>query len=169
MFSACELAEMVCDVICIYDEFSKTPYKAFRKFDGRTPYGVHPVFTAMLLLHEENLPEIFRVRGAKVLLAHDIFEDTNADLPEWCSPDVACLVRKLTFSDSQDSSVEIWSRGDEAILLKFYDVVANLMCVGKMNREAIQRRRKQARNHLSWVKERYPQLEIVKIAEGLLA
>lgn len=169
MFRADELSAMIRDVFFVHSIFPKTPDKAFRKFDGSTPYGVHPVLAAMFFLHEETLPEDFRVIGAKALLAHDILEDTTAILPDWCCDDKVCsLIKELTFSEQQDPSVEIWGRSSEAILLKFYDVTINLMCVGKMDAEKIKRRRQQALIHLAWIRSKHPCLEIVKIAEGLL-
>ena len=169
MLTAKQLSGMIHDVIRIHDQFPRKPGKAFRKFDGKTPYGVHPIFVAMLLLHELRLPEDFRIRGAKALLGHDLIEDTTAELPEWClDQDVKSLIRELTFAKGQDSLVDIWKRSKEAILLKFYDVVDNLMCVNAMNPSRVRQRRKHALKHLSWVETHYPRLEVVRIAHGLL-
>ena len=116
MLSADNLSLMIADVFRLHQQFPKKPGKAYRKFDGRTPYGVHPTLLAMLILHEEHLSEQFRVRGATALLAHDLIEDTSSSLPAWCSdPGVASLVQELTFSEGEDSAVEIWNRSDEAI------------------------------------------------------
>jgi hypothetical protein len=169
MLSALSLAGMIFDIFRLHSEFPKKPEKAFRKFDGCTPYGVHPTLAAMIFLHEESLPENFRVRGAKALLCHDLIEDTTASLPDWCSePEVESLVQELTFSEHFNPSTEIWNRSENAILLKFYDVVVNLMCVGKMSPERIAERKKHAIEHYSWVFNHYPNLEIIKIAKGLL-
>ncbi len=169
MFTGQELGSFVLDIFTKHEQFPREPSKAFRKFDGKTPYGVHPTFLAMLFLHEESLPEYFRVWGAKALLAHDLLEDTTVTLPKWCSPVVQTLVKELTFAENEDHRVEIWKRSPQAILLKFYDVVGNLMCVKGMLPEYVEFRRESARKHLEWVEGKYPQLEIVKIAKGLLA
>ena len=169
MFTAKQLSVMINDIIRIHDKFPRNHKKAFRKFDRKTPYGVHPIFVAMLLLHESCLPEAFRVRGAKALLAHDLIEDTTAKLPKWClEKDVESLVRELTFVKGQDPLIDIWKRSKEAILLKFYDVVDNLICVNVMNPSRVSQRRKYALKHLLWVETHYPCLEVVKIARGLL-
>ncbi len=172
MFTGIELGKMISSIFYHHECHSRKPEKAFRKFDGRTPYGVHPTLAAMLILHEEYLLEDVRVIGAKALLAHDLIEDTKiARLPDWCYQPlaIASLVYELTFYEDQDPSVEIWKRSDKAKLLKFYDVTVNLMCVSAMKPERVQYCREQAQKHLAWVEERYPHLEIVKIAKGLLA
>lgn len=170
MFTGEQLAAMISDVFFLHQAQARTPEKAFRRFDGVTPYGVHPTLAATIFLHEESLPEDFRMCGCKALLAHDLFEDTNiTGFPRWCDNQVTRnLVSELTFIEGEDPSVEIWNRSDQAKLLKFYDVVINLMCVGKMAPERIQYRYEQAKIHLAWVHEHYPKLEIVKIAKGLL-
>lgn len=80
MPTAEEWARMIHDVFVLHSEFARKPKKAFRN-DGRTPFGTHPVRLAMLFLNEEHLPEELRVRGAKAFLAHDLLEDTTAELP----------------------------------------------------------------------------------------
>ena len=172
MFSGDQLSWMIRDIFLFHQNHAKNPEKAFRKFDGKTPYGVHPTLAAMLILHEEHLSEEVRVRGAKALLAHDLLEDTMVPLvalTNWGGdPDVTGLIQELTFTKDENPSVEIWNRSHEAQLLKFYDVTVNLMCVGKMSPDRIQYRREQAKKHLAWVESNYPGLEITKIAGGLL-
>jgi len=170
MFTGEELATMIADVFYLHQEFPKKPTNAFRKFDGKTPYGVHPTLLAMLVMHEDKMPEVDRLRRAKALLGHDLKEDTGAVLPAWClEPDVETLINGLTFTKEKDPLVEMWKRGDDVILTKFYDNVANLMNVGTMSPERIRQRRENVRRHCNWVLARYPELEIVKIACGLLA
>jgi hypothetical protein len=169
MLSASELSGMISDVFRLHSEFPKSPEKAFRKFDGRTPYGVHPTLAAMLFAHEESLYEDLRVLGIKALLGHDLIEDTTAPLPAWCSdPEVELYIRELTFTEGQNPLVDIWHRRHTAILLKFYDVVANLMCAGAMKPERAKERQMYADRMLAYIKDIYPQLEILKIARGLL-
>ena len=78
------------------------------------------------------------------------------------------LIDGLTFTEEQDPAVEMWNRGYEVILVKFYDNVANLMNTRMISPERIERRRENVLKHLAWVESRHPQLEIVKIAKGLL-
>jgi len=170
MLTADEISRMIADVFRLHGKFPRKPEKAFRKFDGKTPYGVHPTFLAMLVAQEESLAESFRVTSIKALLGHDLLEDTTAPLPEWCKDSrlVETLIHELTFTKDQDPLVDIWTRSQWAILLKFYDNVANLMCVGKMPADRVAQRKEHVRKHLEWVEGRYPGLEIIKIARGLL-
>jgi hypothetical protein len=169
MFTGNELASMIADVFRLHQEFPKKPSKAFRKFDGKTPYGVHPTFLAMMILQEDTMSETDRVRRAKALLGHDLNEDTTAELPSWCQEsEVLTLIDGLTFTDDQDPLIEMWKRGEEVILVKFYDNVANLMNVGMMTPERVAERQANVRRHLAHVKMQHPGLEIIKIAEGLL-
>ena len=169
MFTGSELAAMITDVFQLHQDFPKKPQNAFRKFDGITPYGVHPTFLAMMILQEDTMEENDRIRRAKALLGHDLKEDTTAPMPEWCKDlEVMALIDGLTFTEEQDPAVEMWNRGYEVILVKFYDNVANLMNTRMRSPERIERRRENVLKHLAWVESRHPQLEIVKIAKGLL-
>ena len=169
MFTGTQLAAMIADVFRLHQEFPRKPAKAFRKFDGVTPYGVHPTFLAMLVLQEEAMAEEDRVRRAKALLGHDLKEDTTAPLPEWCQElPVMELIDGLTFAEDTDPFTEMWKRGDEVILTKFYDCVGNLMGTKTMRPERVAQRLENARKHLTYVETRYPELEIVKIAKGLI-
>ncbi len=123
----------------------------------------------MLILQEESLPEETRVRGAKVLLAHDLLEDTTAELPIWTkNPKIEKLVSGLTFAKGEDKFLEVWKREEEVILLSFFDNVSNLMAAGKMKPGRRAEYLVGVRKHLDYVEKRYPKLEIVKIAKGLL-
>jgi hypothetical protein len=169
MVTGGELAAMITDVFRLHQDFPKEPQKAFRKFDQITPYGVHPTFLAMLILQEDTMEESERIRRAKALLGHDLREDTTAPMPEWCKElEVMTLTDGLTFAEEQDPWVEMWKRGNEVILVKFYDSVANLMNTRMMPPERVAQRRENVFKHLAWVESQHPQLEIVKIAKGLL-
>jgi len=168
MLTAEELAVMTSDVLLLHTRFPKEPKKAFR-FDGVTPFGVHPVLLAMLILNEEHLTEEVRVRGAKALLAHDLLEDTTVELPEWArDPEVEKLVCGLTFTKGQDKYVDVWSRGEDVILLSFFDSVINLTCVGNVLPERMAYKKQKVREHLVYIEQRYPKLEIVKMAKAFL-
>ncbi len=143
---------------------AKKPSKAFRKWDGKTPYGIHPAWCAMTLLHETTLPEEVRNIGYQALLYHDILEDTDAKLPEDFPNEASKLVEEMTFESSDIEMVEIWSKSKEAKLLKLYDKVSNLLDGAWMSAEK--------RAKYSWytlrladeVGKNFGQLNIVKIA-----
>ena len=169
MLSAVEPANMIGDIFRLHACFPKKPGKAFRRFDGKTAYGVHPTLAAMLFIQEELLPEDFRIRGCKALLGHDLIEDTLADLPDWClAPGVIELVRGLTFEEGEDSFESVWSRSDDVILLKLYDATINLMNSSCYDPEKYKLRLAKTRKLTDYVEIKFGPLNIIKIARGLL-
>ena len=125
--TAHELTESIVYCFRSHAEQPEKPSKAVRKWDGRTPYGIHPTWCAMTLLAETNLPESFREAGAQALLFHDILEDTTAELPEGTPDEVIRLVKEMTFASSDEEMQQIWSKPIEVKLLKLYDKTSNLL------------------------------------------
>ncbi len=103
------------------------PAYAFRIWDKETPYGIHPVWCAMTILHETGLSKEIRENGAEALLFHDILEDTSAKLPEGTSPAVRELVDGMIFLSFKEEKTEVWNRKPEIRLLKLYDKVSNML------------------------------------------
>lgn len=170
MFTAGKLVTIITDVLRLHAEHPKTPNKAFRKFDGRTPYGVHEVLLGMLALHEENLQEELRMRIALVLFGHEILEDTTAELPAWAieDPKVEKLIHEMTFDKGQEKYVEMWKRDPNILLPELFDCTANLMCAGTKSPERSAKCKGAVQELLDHIEPRYPGLEISKIARALL-
>lgn len=143
------------------------PSKAVRKWDGRTPYGVHPVWCGVTLLQETALPEEIREVGAEALLFHDLLEDTTVDLPEGTSPRVRELVEGMTFASSDEEMEKVWERSPEIILLKLYDKVSNLLDGVWMIPEKRERYRAYTYRLADDVESHYGILNIVRIARAL--
>ena len=143
------------------------PSKAVRKWDGRTPYAVHPLWCATTLLTETSLPEDLRMRGAKALLLHDVLEDTTAGLPEGLEPQVVSLVEGMTFASSEEEMEQVWSRSDEVKLLKLYDKISNLLDGSWMSHEKKGRYVAYTKRLLGEVERDYGLLNIVRIARSL--
>lgn len=122
-----DLANLIAYTFRAHSEGATKQSKAVRKWDGKTPYAVHPIWCAMMILHETTLPEDLRQRGAAALLLHDILEDTTFGLPDDTPEDVRRLVHEMTFKSFNEETVEIWFKSDEARLLKLYDKVSNLL------------------------------------------
>ncbi len=171
MLDASQLARMSWDTLMIHDTFPLEQKNQFRRWDGKTPFGVHPILLAMLFLNEESLPEEFRVRGAKALFAHDIPEDTTAELPTWATddPQVLRLIKELTFNDGVDKFKEMWNRSSDAIILLLFDVTMNMTCRGKIRQERLAEYKAHMPKHIAYVEKYYPNLEILKIAKAFLA
>jgi (p)ppGpp synthase/HD superfamily hydrolase len=122
------LVDLIAFVFTTHDEKAKIPSKRFRKWDGQTPYGIHPTWCALTLLSEHLLPHELRQRGAQALLLHDILEDTTSELPDGISPEVRALVDEMTYAGgTQQEMREVWSHSKECRLLKLYDKLSNVM------------------------------------------
>lgn len=124
---ASRLAMLIAASIEGHANCSVKPSGAFRNWDGKTPYGIHPVWCAMTILTETSLPEDLRMRLAQALLFHDFKEDTTAPLPEGLEPGVENLIDGMTFKNSDDEMENVWTRGDEVLLGKVYDKCSNLL------------------------------------------
>lgn len=120
------LAEHISFVINSHDKKARKESKRFRKWDGETPYAIHPIWCAMMLLSETRLPADLRDRGAKVLLLHDAPEDTAADLSsfDWQTRQ---RVEAMTFESFDEEMNHLPNCEPETKLLKLYDKVHNLM------------------------------------------
>lgn len=152
-------------VIRAHSEMAKKEANATRMWDQRTPYHFHPIWCATTILHETSLPEDLRMDGSQALLYHDVVEDTTAPLPSWLSEKVKGLVSDMTFNSSEDEWENLWSRSQEARLLKVYDKTSNLLDGVWMKPQ----RRDQHVDHLKRlvkdVRSNYGNLNILKIAE----
>jgi len=127
-----ELVSLLNDEIVLsawnaHQKHSTKPSGATRRIDGCTPYAVHPVGCAMLVLAESSLPHQLRYAGALALLFHDVVEDTIAPIPPELPVEVVELVHELTFpGGSTQEMQEIWDRSLTARMLKCYDKWWNL-------------------------------------------
>lgn len=169
MLTSKQLSLMIRDTFRRHSVFPREPKLAFR-FDGITPAGTHPVLLALLTLQEELLPEETRVLGVKVLLAHDLLEDTTGGLTIWIweDPEAEQLVHELTIPPEKDKYVEFWRMSEKAKLFAFYDNVSGLMATSRVKPERLTFKRAQVREEMLYIAEKWGQLEIVKIARGLL-
>lgn len=127
-----KLATLIWYVLTVHAEQARSPEMAFRRWDAgaatvRTPFGVHPILVAMMLLHETAVPEPLRADGAQALLLHDLIEDTHGSLPPGTSPEVERLVLDMTFESSAQEMEMIWARSPEIHLLKLFDKISNVM------------------------------------------
>ena len=82
-------------VMNAHTNHARKPSKAFRKWDGKTPYYVHPIWCAITIATETKLDEKTKNEGIQTLLYHDLLEDTTKNLPEWLSPRIKYLVEEL--------------------------------------------------------------------------
>ena len=115
-------------IVNAHTYYAKKASKAVRKWDGRTPYWVHPVWCATMLAAETSLPETLREEGFLALLYHDVLEDSTLPLPHDLPETVVAYVRDMTYVGGFAEEVErVWEARPEVRLLKLFDKVHNLM------------------------------------------
>jgi len=154
-------------IIDAHTEKTKKGKPQVRKCDNKTPYYIHPLWCATMLLQETSVPEEIKFQGSQALLYHDVLEDTEAGLPEWLSEEVKFLISKMTFSSSEDEWKNLWEKNKEVRLLKLYDKVSNILDGVWMKPY----RKEQHLEHLERlckdVEANYGGLNIVKLAKTL--
>ena len=119
-----QLSAAIQHAIRAHTYFPNTPRDAVRRWDGKTPYVIHPIWCAMTLLTETMLDETIRYSGAIVLLYHDTLEDTQLPLPTDTLPNIRRLVEEMSFASLDEEFQLLWQRSDTAKLLKLYDKVS---------------------------------------------
>jgi hypothetical protein len=141
--------------------------KAFRKWDGKTPYYIHPVWCATMILTETTLPENTRQEGAQALLYHDLLEDTDKPLPDWLSDRVKGIIQDMTFpGGSAQEMQEIWTKPQVVRLYKLYDKISNLLDAYWMSEAKLAEYKVYTSKLRQDVLERYGSLNITKIMMG---
>lgn len=141
--------------------------EATRRWDRKTPYSIHPIWCATMLLHESLLPERLRDEGSQALLLHDIKEDTEEELPSLISSRVAAFVDGMTFASFDEEVEKIWEREDEIKLLKLYDKASNLLDGIWMDDEKWNRYCDFVQLLIESVETEYGKLNITKIARAI--
>ena len=153
-------------VMNAHENHAKKPSKAFRKWDGKTPYYIHPIWCATTIATETKLDETVRNEGIQTLLYHDLLEDTTKELPEWLSPRIKYLVEEMTFEGgSKQEMKEIWTKPNEVKLYKLYDKVSNLLDGSWMDEEKRQTYENYTGKLCEEIKKMCGDLNIVKMGE----
>jgi hypothetical protein len=140
-----------------------------RKFDGRTTASVHELSLATAVLAwEESMPENKRVELALVLFFHERIEDSTAKFPRWLPQRVKMLVREMTFKKGEDKYVAMWKRNKGILLAELWDCTVNLMANRNNPPDKRVKCQRCVRRLLRYIKPKYPNLAIIKLAEALL-
>jgi len=151
-----------------HNKHPRKPSKAFRKFDGKTPFYFHPLWCATTISTESKLSTELRERGALVLLYHDVPEDTTLQLPDWLEKMVKVDIRDMTYENFEDETMRIWQKPTHIKLFKLYDKTSNLLDGGWMNEEKRKIYNEYTGNLLKIVREEYGELNITKIAGAVI-
>ena len=110
-----------------HDKYARTTRDRVRRHDNKTPYIVHPTWAASSIMQDPSLPVELRWLGWRVLILHDVLEDTTLKLPDWVPEEVCRSVEMMSFESSQVEMKDIWSRPGGIRLFKLYDKVSNLL------------------------------------------
>ncbi len=156
-------------VIEAHRDYPRKESKAFRKWDGKTPYYVHPIWCATMLATETSLPSEVREEGVQALLYHDVLEDTYKLLPDWLTARVKTLVVEMTFQGGNSQEMqEIWNKSKEIRLYKLYDKVSNLLDGSWMNEEKRRTYEEYTRKLCEDVEHNYGELNITIIGRSII-
>ena len=167
------LQEWIAYVISAHQNYAKSPMKAMRRWDGQTPYSIHSIWCAMTILTEEKLSQHIRVLGCKILLLHDVPEDTIRELPDWIDNEERELLQEMLYEDSADERLNLWGKSDLAKLFKLYDKVSNLLDSSWMLKERGHEYYNETLNHASklveFVEGKFGELNIVIMAKTIIS
>ena len=155
-------------VMRAHSEHPKKPSKAFRKNDGITPYFYHPIWCATCIATENLLNKELKDKGAQVLLYHDVLEDTILPIPQWITDEVKQDIIHMTFENSEHEMKEIWEKPSHIKLFKLYDKLHNLLESDYMLKEKREKYEQYAKKLLEFVEKEYGELNIVKLARGII-
>lgn len=155
-------------IIDAHKKFPKKPAYAYRKWDQKTPYSIHPIWCSMTILTEWKLPKRIRKDGYLTLLYHDVLEDTKQKLPEKLSIRVKQYVADMSYLDIEDEMVHIWEKEKAVRLFKLYDKVSNLLDSPWMNKKQKNAYIAYTQKLLTDVEENYGNLNITQIAKSIL-
>ena len=122
----------------------------FRRFDGKTPFFIHPVGMATQILNDDGVEFSIRAHAAIAALLHDVLEDTSvteADVRkahrDWLAAaaldetefevdvdKVLFTVNRLTSASSTESELKFMARPEDAsvieVLVRVADIVDNI-------------------------------------------
>lgn len=101
---------------------SNVTNQAYRQ-DGNVPYMTHPLGSALLLLADTDLPREMRELGFKILVLHDVLEDTSITLPDWIPEEVRKGVEDMTYEEGplEEKFKKVRAKSDFIQLLSLYD------------------------------------------------
>lgn len=103
----------------------KSTRDPFRQ-EGKLPFVIHPVWCALTLLNDNRVPFADRQMGYQALLLHDVLEDTSAGLPDFISPEVAVLVKEMTYQTWEEEQAAVLKKSPLLKLMKLLDKTATM-------------------------------------------
>jgi len=162
------------------DEFKKLMDFAFEAYqknntteqeyrqDGKVPYIVHSLWCASVFVTDTRIPFEEREKGFKALILHDVYEDTNLELPSWVELGVKEIVKELTFENSDHA---LKSAQSKPINIKLLLLVDGLSSMYEEHVEIHRRKRWKEMMKIATkeVEEHYGNIRIVQLAKTIIA
>lgn len=90
------------------------------------PFVTHPLWCALMVLNDTSLPQAQRELGFKVLLLHDVLEDTTLPLPQNLPEEVVNLVQAMTYKNFAEEKTIVPQKSPFVQFLKVIDKVATI-------------------------------------------
>lgn len=115
-----------------YLDFAYSAYQEHNEIDNilrresHIPPLLHPLWCASMLITDTQVPYEQRELGFKVLLLHDVLEDTSLELPKWVSPEVREAVQELTFDNFEQAVKEYPKKSSFIKLMFLYEKLASM-------------------------------------------
>ena len=171
-----QIARILRETLDLHNDRATKPQNRIRKGDG-LPYGIHPTFGTLMIVHEASIPLPRRLILAEAFSKHDLLEDTTATVAELERilnfPESLPLIIGLTFDEGVDTTEEAIRRGPEIAMLKSFDAVCNLFGLAEMDesiwpREKKLRRIVKAKRLFDYVQPHYPDLQIWCIGRAII-
>jgi hypothetical protein len=166
---AFELLQHIHNIVGMHTEQPKKPENATRIWDGKTPFVIHPIWSACMIATEQALSEDTRKRGMLTLLYHDIIEDTDGKLPDDLPSEVVLGIRQMTFRDAEHKLQILWDLPVEIRLYELYDAVSNHLDRYPKTTEEAKKKRQFVYDLTEDVEKHYGKLNITVIARALLS
>ena len=130
MIQASELRKYFDLAYAAHQNHAKEVDKEYRQRDSngkkQGPFVTHTWWCALMMMNDSRLPRDVRELGYKVLLLHDVLEDTNLPLPDFVEPSVVELVKQMTFETWEEEKIAVRKGSLMLKLLKLFDKVATM-------------------------------------------
>lgn len=174
MIKSKELKKYLDFAYSAYQEHNITD-QAYRQ-KGMVPYMIHPLWCAMLLITDTQIPLEQRELGFKALILHDVLEDTSLKLPKWVELEVKGIVKELTFESLEQALKEYDSKSPYIKLLMLYDELSSMyenhVGVNNDSEKKKQRKRKLWKEYtirgIKEVEKEYGNIRIVQIGKAIV-
>ena len=155
-------------IVNAHQSYSRSGSKAFRKWDGRTPYHIHPLWCASTIATETTLDIVTREEGILTLLYHDVLEDTTLGLPDWLNERVKHLIGMMTYDGMVEEMKQVWDKPREVRLYKLYDKVNNLLDWQRSSTVKHEKYQEYTKSLCVDVETNFGVLNIIKLAKAVV-